>query len=135
MSMSMSMDDALRVKKLKEEKQMRLSRFCVPKEKQEDFYRYLESLKIKKMPQAAGITEKDSQVMAMARRRSQYEIPCPKNGRENIWARPNLRSRVRRKIFLKPREMVNLYQDAIASGSFDNLLRYLDQAADSAALI
>ncbi|KAG5304833.1 hypothetical protein I7I50_05052 [Histoplasma capsulatum G186AR] len=53
MSMSMSMDDALRVKKLKEEKQMRLSRFCAPKEKQEDFYRYLESLKIKKMPQYA----------------------------------------------------------------------------------
>ncbi|EEH06633.1 hypothetical protein HCBG_04853 [Histoplasma capsulatum G186AR] len=49
------MDDALRVKKLKEEKQMRLSRFCAPKEKQEDFYRYLESLKIKKMPQTTGI--------------------------------------------------------------------------------
>ncbi|KAG5292052.1 hypothetical protein I7I48_04036 [Histoplasma ohiense] len=47
------MEDALRIKKLKEEKQMRPSRFCVPKEKQEDFYRYLDSLKTKNMPQYA----------------------------------------------------------------------------------
>ncbi|QSS58632.1 hypothetical protein I7I51_08060 [Histoplasma capsulatum] len=42
---------------------------------------------------AAGITEKASQVMAMAQRRSQYEIPCPKNEREKHLDKAKLRSR------------------------------------------